>query len=106
MPLGQSTSLCMRASTASISRALKPRYASVRSWTESTIASFISPGFLYRISEVEDGVDSGSAAEECLFFRLVERLVVLRHVHRQAEILFIAGRHGGGDGVTQGPAQT
>lgn len=47
---------------------------------------------LHRISQMEDGRYAWSPAQQRLLFGLVQRLEALGHVHREAEISFIARR--------------
>ncbi len=54
---------------------------------------------------MEDRFHAMPAAEQRLFFVRLERLVILRHVHGQPEILLVSGRQRGGDGMAERPAQ-
>src|SRR6266702_7217328 len=54
---------------------------------------------------MEDRFDAVTTAEQSLLFVRFERLVVLRDVHGETEIFFVAGRDGGGDGMAECPAQ-
>jgi len=60
---------------------------------------------LYIISEMEDRLDTGCASQERLLLMLFERLVVLRHIHRQAKIFLVPGRQCGCHRMPQRPAQ-
>src|ERR1700733_6297816 len=61
---------------------------------------------LHVVSEMEDRLDAGCPRQQCVLLMLFERPVVLRDVHRQAEIFLVPGRQRSRDWMAERPAQS
>src|SRR5882672_8642559 len=60
---------------------------------------------LHVVSKMEDRLDAGCPRQQCVLLMLLERSVVLRHLHRQAEIFLVAGRQRRRHRMPERPAQ-
>ena len=58
-----------------------------------------------RFSQMENRLNALGTRQKGFLFRRFNPLELLRHVHGEPEVILIAGRHGGGDGLREGPAQ-
>src|SRR5437868_13610385 len=60
---------------------------------------------LHIVAKMEDRLDPACPRQQCLLLMLCERFVVLRHFHRQAEILLLTRRQRSRNRMPERPAQ-